>query len=309
MAAHSRVLPDPREWPSLVPQRGSLVWEIAGDARVMGAAGYALLLQVSHPTVGAGVGEHSQFRSDPWGRLFRTLDYTCTMVWGGPDRAGLMGRRIRALHRQIRGLTPDGRRYHALEPEAYAWVHATLAAGILAAHGRFGRSLSGAQREQLWCEWRALGRLIGVRPQDLPEGLAGFERYLAEIVGARLERTEAVDQVLDALAHPAPPALAIAYRALWEITRVPLGHFVWLTTVGLLPPVLRERFGLGWSRAQALELAALARALRAATPLMPPGLRNGGPRYLRWRAEAIEHELRQGPRLAAAAPAGASPQG
>src|SRR5881398_3427307 len=139
------VMPAPREWHALVPRPGSITWRRASDARLLIAAGYALLLQVSHPTVGAGVSEHSEFQRDPWGRLLRTLDYTCTMVYGGPRAAGEMGQRIRAFHRQINGRTSDGRRYHALEPEAYAWVHATLAEGVVVAHDRFGRRFTAAQ--------------------------------------------------------------------------------------------------------------------------------------------------------------------
>jgi len=131
------IMPPTADWPSLTPHPGTITWRYAGDARVLIAAGYALLLQVAHPTVGAGVSEHSQFRRDPWGRLLRTLDYTCTMVYGGPRAAGEMGQRIRSFHRRISGTRPDGQRYHALEPEAYAWVHATLAEAILAAHERF----------------------------------------------------------------------------------------------------------------------------------------------------------------------------
>src|SRR5271166_2023130 len=108
------VMPPEDEWPSLTPHPGTLTWQHADDARVLLAAGYALLLQVSHPTVGAGVSEHSRFRSDPWGRLERTLDYACTMVYGGPRAAGEMGARIRGFHRQIRGTTPAGECYHAL---------------------------------------------------------------------------------------------------------------------------------------------------------------------------------------------------
>ena len=71
----SNVLPDPAEVPALVPSRGGPVWRAAGDIRLLSTSGYALLLQVAHPTVGAGVLEHSNFREDPWGRLLRTLDY------------------------------------------------------------------------------------------------------------------------------------------------------------------------------------------------------------------------------------------
>jgi uncharacterized protein (DUF2236 family) len=64
---------------------------------------------------------------------------------------------------------------------------------------------------------------------------------------------------------------------------VPAGRAVQLATVGLLAPPLRERFGLRWTRANELELRALAATLRAAAPLTPPGLRVTGPAYQRWR--------------------------
>jgi uncharacterized protein (DUF2236 family) len=251
------------------------------------AAGYALLLQVSHPTVGAGVSEHSQFRRDPWGRLLRTLDYTYTMVYGGPEAAGEMGRRIRRFHKQIFGTRPDGEPYHALEPEAYAWVHATLAEAIVEGHERFGRPFTDEQREGFWAEWRSLGRLLGVRERDLPADWSAFRAYFQKMVEERLCHTAAVDDVLEALARPAPPEVVGLYGPAWAIARLPLGHVLGLTTVGMLAPALRRRFGVCWSRQKDLELRALGATLRAATPLAPPSVRNTGPDYLRWRREAL----------------------
>ena len=126
------VLPAPEEFPSLVPRRDGPVWRAAGDARMLSTSGYALLLQVAHPTVGAGVGEHSGFADDPWGRLLRTLDYVHGSIYGGP-RDGLArsaGACARCTSRS-RASKPDGERYHALEPRAYAWVHATLASAFV----------------------------------------------------------------------------------------------------------------------------------------------------------------------------------
>jgi uncharacterized protein (DUF2236 family) len=282
------IMPPVSDWPSLAPHPGTITWRRAGDARVLIAAGYALLLQVAHPTVGAGVSEHSQFQRNPWGRLLRTLDYTYTMGFGGPQAAGEMGRRIRAFHTQIKGTAPDGRHYHALEPTAYAWVHATLAEAIVLAHERFGRRFTGAQRERFWSEWRALGSLLGIRERDLPVGWQGFRAYVDEMVEDQLEHTTAVDEVLHGLARPAPPELAAPLGVIWGVVPGPqLGHLMTLATVGLAPPVLRRRLGLRWTRASELELGVLARALSAATPLMPAALRNTGPGYLRWRAQAI----------------------
>jgi uncharacterized protein (DUF2236 family) len=276
-------MPPAREWPSLVPGPETVTWRRASDVRVLAAAGYALLLQVSHPTVGAGVSEHSSFRRDPWGRLLRTLDYSCTMAYGGPDAAGRMGAQIRTMHRRIRGSGPNGKPYSALEPEAYAWVHATLAQGILVAHERFGVSFTLQQREQLWDEWRLLGRLLGIRDGELPEGWVAFRAYVHEMMSARLQRTAAVEEVLDALAHPVPPELTALYRPLWALARVPLRHLVALATAGLLTPSLRRRLGVRWGRRAELQLAVLSRTLRAATPLMPASMLCTGPEYLRWR--------------------------
>jgi uncharacterized protein (DUF2236 family) len=73
----------------------------------------------------------------------------------------------------------------------------------------------------------------------------------------------------------------------WAVAGPALGHASVLATVGLLPPVLRRRFGVPWGRGEELELRALGAGLRAMTPLMPSWLLNTGPGYLRWRAVEI----------------------
>jgi uncharacterized protein (DUF2236 family) len=280
-------MPEPEQWASLVPARDTITWQRASDARMCVAAGYALLLQVSHPIVGAGVSEHSQFAHDPWGRLFRTLDYTYTMVYGGPQAAGEMGRRIRTFHRQITGVLPDGRRYSALEPDAYAWVHATLAAAIVGAHERFGRPFAPHEREEFWIQWRALGRLLGVRQRDLPAGWEQFQTYFRDTAAATLVRTAAVDEVLAALGSPSPPDMPRLAAAGWVPVQISLGHVIELTSVGLLGEQLRERLGLRWSGRQERRIRLLATMMRAGTPLMPSWLLSTGPTYLRQRAGAI----------------------
>src|SRR5919198_5672542 len=140
----------------------SLTWQRFGDVRLFAASGYALLLQVAHPTVASGVRDHSTFESDPWGRLLRTTDYLYLMVYAGRE-AATVGRRLRELHKRIKGTNPDGSRYHALEPEAYAWVHATLIDGAILAHQRFVGRLESDEIDRLYAEYLPLGRLLGMR--------------------------------------------------------------------------------------------------------------------------------------------------
>ncbi|MDX6615483.1 MAG: hypothetical protein QOD60_574 [Solirubrobacterales bacterium] len=281
------IYPPPEQVRDLVPGRDSVTWDRAGDARGFLSAGYALILQVSHPTVGAGVGEHSDFKSDPWGRLFRTLDFVNVTLYGGPEAAADMCRRVREMHKRIKGTKPDGSRYHALEPEAYAWVHATLGEAIVSGHNHFGRPFSDEDMRQFWPEWRGIGRLLGVRERDLPEDWDGFRGYFDRMVEERLEDTQTTRDVLESLAKPTPPPLSgIAGRAA-RIAGIPAARYSSLATIGQLPPVLRERLGIRWTKPKQAEFRALGRASRSATPLMPASLRNMGPSYLRWRRKQI----------------------
>ena len=72
------------------------------------------------------------------------------------------------------------------EPEAYAWVHATLAVSIVASHNRFGRPFTAEQTQRFWSEWRGLGRLLGIRERDLPASWGGFLAYVDEIIDTGL---------------------------------------------------------------------------------------------------------------------------
>jgi uncharacterized protein (DUF2236 family) len=263
---------------------------IVGDARLMAGAGYALLLQVAHPVVSAGVAEHSSFQEDPYGRLVRTLDYVNVSVFGSDEAAAEMGRRTREMHKRIKGVMPDGTRYHSLEPEAFAWVHATLVHSILEVATRFGRRPTAIECETVYADWRALGAHIGVRDRDLPATHAEFVEYVRHMERTALEPTESVRTVLRTLTTPAPPPLPYMTDGVWRAARWPAARAARLSTIGLLGPVVRERLGLEWSRAQQRQFDVLAAAHRAAGPVMPASAREFGPRYLKWRRPALARQ-------------------
>ena len=243
---------------------------------------------MSHPSVGAGVSQHSNFKQDPWGRLLRTLDYTSSMVYGGPDLAWEVGRRVRAMHSRIEGVRSDGASYHALDPAPWAWVHATLAESIVRGHRLFcSPPLRPAEIDHFWSEWRRMGRLVGVGDGDLPESWPELLRYFDGMVERELVDTEAAQDVIGALRDPAAPPLRWLRDGVWRLVRWPYARAGALATIGLLPPVLRERLGVRWSASKQLRFRALTRLSRASGPLMPPQARSFGPNYLRWRGPAI----------------------
>src|SRR4051812_49863879 len=90
------------------PPRGSIAWRYSSDARTLMGAGAALILQVAHPTVAAGVREHSSFQEDPWGRLLRTLDHTNLLLYGGPPGPPAARARARGGDKRTQGGAPGG---------------------------------------------------------------------------------------------------------------------------------------------------------------------------------------------------------
>ena len=281
------VLPAPDEYAALAPRPGSPVWRAFNDVRLLSTSGYATLLQVTYPTVGYGVHEYSSFLKDPWGRLLRTLDYVHGTIYGGPELAGRLGARVRGMHKAIKGTRPDGRRYHAMEPEAFAWVHATLAVGIVDGHRHFVGPMSDDEKQAFLDEWLRVGRLIGVREQDLPTRWPDFEAYVERMVAERLEWTPAVPEVLATFKGRKPPNIPGLPRWLWRLVHAPISYQLRINTFGLLPPVLRERLGVPFRRRDALAFRVLAALSRASGPLVRGPAANFGPHYVRWRRQAL----------------------
>ncbi|HVS29077.1 MAG TPA: oxygenase MpaB family protein [Solirubrobacteraceae bacterium] len=247
--------------------------------RVLLVAGRSLLLQVAHPVVAAGVAQHSDYMTDPWGRLDRTINVYLGVIFGGVDGAVDAGASLREMHKRVKGVDANGRSYHALEPEPFHWVHATLVDGIAVMLERFERPLSGAELEELYAEMREVGRLYGVRDRDMPPDWAAFRTYFDEFVRTKLEDNEVVRNVLGSLARPVRPPWLPLPEGAWRVGSRPAVRVSSLATVGLLPPTLRERWGLRWTRANELELQAYAGVIRRAVPLLPARLKLTQPAY------------------------------
>ena len=75
--------------------------------------------------------------------------------------------------------------------------------------------------------------------------------------------------MIRSLEDPAHPPVPNLNPRAWRAARIPAVRLSRLGTIGLLPPVLRERLGLTWSRRDELELRVAGRLSRAATPSCP----------------------------------------
>ncbi|MEU5217548.1 oxygenase MpaB family protein [Streptomyces sp. NPDC020807] len=259
------------------PPPGGVLWTVAGDIRALLMLPAALTLQVARPAIGAGVDDHSVFRTDPWGRGERSLRSLQLWIYGGEDAAE-EGRRLRELHRTIQGTDAHGRRYHALTPAHYSWVHAT---GFpVYRHGLrlLARPLTEAQERQLYAEWLQVGRILGIHDRDMPQTVEEFWPYYRKVLADEIEATVVVRELLDTDAPvPAPDRgplpVRLALRALWPVLRRPFLRLRAFLAVGLMPPDARAAIGLEWTDAQERALRRLARAVRAVVPVLPERLR------------------------------------
>jgi len=246
----------------------SVLWRYFGDWRLGLVLGRGLLLQVCHPTIGAGVADHSVYREDPWGRLRRSLFPIVETIYGADGDE--VGARIREAHRTIRGTDHVGRRYGAWEPEAYWWVLATALDSVLVMAERyFPDAISAGDRERLVAEMHEVGLRMGLRDRDMPRTWQDFDDTYERLLAERLEDHPTAHEVLRTIASaPAPDWLPL-HGLLGPAFYVPFGHLMTLVTVGTLPEGVRERLGLSWSSVQERELQAFARVVRTGFRAIP----------------------------------------
>ena len=131
----------------------------------------------------------------------------------GPDLAWEVGRR-RARDAQADQGRPPRRRALPRARAARRTPGCTplSRSAIVRAHNLFCRpALVRAETDEFWEEWRRMGRLIGVRYEDLPETWPGLLATSTRWWTDELEDTEAAQDVLTSLLSPtAPPLPGIA---------------------------------------------------------------------------------------------------
>jgi uncharacterized protein (DUF2236 family) len=251
----------------------SLMWQFGFPRAGLLVAGRSLLLQVMHPVVGAGVRDFSDFKTDPWGRLDRTVLSLQVQLFGG-QRAVEEAERLRQMHKAIRGIGFEGEHYSALEQGAYAWVHLSNFDTMLAFDTWFAHMLDARSREQLYSEWRQVGRLLGIRDPHMPSDVASLHAYVDDMIDATLVDNPTAREVVSSLSmrEVGPPPWPLFPEVLWRALR-PLGRSVLHdAVVGTLPPAAREKLSLRWSPADERRLRAMAVVLRSAARPMPDRL-------------------------------------
>ena len=214
---------------------GSATWRVHADPAMLIGGLAALLLQTLHPLAMAGVAEHSNYRSDPLGRLSRTGSFVTGTTYGSTETAERLIKLVKGIHRKVQGTAPDGRPYSASDPALVTWVHATEVVNFLKAHQRYNPfPVRGDQADRYVHEMAVIAERLG--GEDIPRSQVALRAYF------RRQRPElaAGEQCRDAVAfltRPMPrganPVMAGAHQVVVQ------------GAVGLLPSWARDELGLG----------------------------------------------------------------
>jgi uncharacterized protein (DUF2236 family) len=163
--------------PGLAGGPGSISWEVNGDLASVAAAGIAaILMEVLHPSVMAGVYEQSSYRTQPLRRAQNTLGYVLRTTFGSTPAATDIIERVKRVHSRVNGVRPDGVPYAALDPELIAWVHTCIPWAVMEAFSRYRRPLSTVERDRYLAEQAVIGRMGGAT--EVPSSMAELEAYV-----------------------------------------------------------------------------------------------------------------------------------
>jgi len=187
---------------------GSVSWRVNGDLASVSIAGTAaIVLEILHPSVIAGVQDGSSYREDPFRRARNTLGYVLGTTFGNTAAATALIERVRRIHSRIEGTRPDGVPYRALDPELIAWVHTCIPWMIMRAYERYRGPLAPAERDRYLAEQAAIGRMGGA--DRVPETAVELEEYVEAMrprLAVNAQTLEFFDFLLTAPFGPRLPA-------------------------------------------------------------------------------------------------------
>ncbi len=241
--------------------RDTISWQLNSRWFVLIGGPRAAIMQVADPKVAAGVAQFSSYRTDPLGRLERTMDSMLKIGFGSPEQREQVLDELRTIHSAVRGRTSEGKAYSALDPQLMYWVLATLVDTVLVVEHRYLGRMRHADRVRYVEESRVVADAFGIPEKFVPDGYGAFRSYIAERVQEIVPDSDSIE-ITASLLKPGLPIVPDPVFA-------PLD---WIT-IELLPSTMRHRLGLSnLNPAQLGVVRGAQTASRAILPVLPSQL-------------------------------------
>jgi len=243
----------------------SVTWQVNADPAMLLGGLRALLLQAVHPLAMAGVAQHSDFKTDPWGRLFRTAEYVRTTAFASTVEAKRAGARVRGIHKQLAGIEPEtGLAYRVSDPDLLRWVHCCQVESFLTTTTRCGLRLTKEERDAYYAEQLRNAELVGLK--NAPDSAAAMAAYFRDMQ-PQLQVTQAARDAARFVLLPPMPAkieLITPARPGWALLAG--------TAFAMLPRWARRLYRLPGLPTTDLAATVAGRAIRAALKAVPADL-------------------------------------
>ncbi len=246
--------------------------QINGERVVVLGWPRAILMQLAHPLIAAGVAQHSAFRggaAEAAVRLRHTVWAMLSLTFGAEDRRRQALSRIRSIHETVHGTLdrsagpfPSGSRYSADDPGLLLWVHATVLDSNVEMYQRLVRPLTPDELDAL-CDGSAPLLLdLGGDPSTAPRTWKAVRAYMDSIEGSGvLTVTPEARDVADRVLRPTAGRRPLPFTGLQR-----------LLTIGLLPDLVRTAYGFAWDEALQARFTRALRLLRFGRRVMPDRL-------------------------------------
>ena len=248
----------------------SITWRVHADPSMALSGLRALLLQALHPLAMSGVAQHSDFRQDPWGRLFRTADYVGVTTFGTTEQARRAGAKVRGIHRKLAGIEPEsGRSYRVDDPELLRWVHCVEVESFLSTAVRCGLRLSAQEQDRYYAEQAAGATLVGLDAAIVPASVDQMATYFRDL-RPQLHATSAARDAAAFVLWPPMPALVrlgTPARPAWVALTA--------AAAAMLPRWARRMYRLPGLPTTDLAATAAGLAFRSGLLVVPESLRHG----------------------------------
>ena len=189
---------EPKGSSALAPEHG-ILWQVFSNPISLYIGGIAaVLLELTEPSVGSGVWDHSNFKTDTFGRLQRTGYAAMVTVYAPKDIAEKMIAHVVKMHAQVKGTNFIGQSYYANDPRLLTWVQSTALFGFTEAYSKFVKPLSTLQKDSAFIEGQTSAKLYGA--QNLPKSWNEWEQ-LYENTQPNLKDSQILAEFIEIMQH------------------------------------------------------------------------------------------------------------
>lgn len=267
--------------------------------------------QVLLPEVAAGIDWTGRVRFAPFGRAGRTAAADQLSMWGDQDTRQQEFDRLKLLHRDVHGSSPDGIRFSALAPETWNWILiSTMFLYLNSFRAVVKDPLSDDDLQALW--EHLLQRFGGMELSDrnqLPRRYADVVALYDATIATKAERTEIFAHVNNQLRRPqAPDSMPTIVRPAFSLVGRVLIRPLATLSIGITDPTVRVLGEHRWTRARQAEYRLYAGAIRIAHERLPRRLTYTPLAYNRFRYQQLVDRYRN-VGLESFAPASGCPMG